>query len=424
MGAVLGGMILLAGAALFPTARVSLAGLRLIFKKEQGGGQLSAFGTLCTTLAATLGTGNIVGVSSAILLGGPGAWFWMVAGSFLCMILKYGECVLGVRYRRRGTAGFEGGAFYYIAETLGRKAAKMFAFCGALAGAMGLGTLTQADGIVRTLQRHLDPTRQFSVMGVPLVGLLAAGTVAGLVGAVLCGGLKRISALCEAVVPLMSVGYILCCGIILIRYAPQAPDALKRIVCDAFSFRAGFGGWVGTVSAGISRGIFSNEAGLGSASITAAAAQGDSPHRQGLIGQAGVFIDTTVMCTLSGLCVVVTDARGADGAAVTSAAFGAALGPVGEIAPGIFLCFFAFTTIVGWYYYAERCFCYLTDGRWERGFRFLYVGMILLTPLMDSSRIWRLADLLNCGMALPNLLALWRLRRQIAAENSQKNTCK
>lgn len=426
MGGLLSGMILICGLGLLrrlgPVLGKLGRGLRAVLEKEQGEGQLSAFGTLCTTLAATLGTGNIVGVASAVTVGGPGALFWMVIASLLCMVIKYAECALGVRYRRSCRDGREGGAFYYIEASLGKGMAGLFAVSGALVGALGMGTLTQADGIVRTLQRALDAEKTLTVGAVPLVGMLTAFGVATLAGLVLWGGLRRITALCETVVPVMAVGYIVCCFAILIRFASLLPATLGCILQSAFSLRAGVGGWLGTVSIGVSRGIFSNEAGLGSASITAAAAKGEDPRRQGLVGMAGVFIDTTLMCTLSGLCVVITGAVGEDGGAVTSAAFGAALGPIGAILPQVFLCFFAFTTIVGWYYYAERCFCYLTGGRWEKWFRLFYVGMLLMTPLMSSERIWRLADLFNCGMALPNLLALWRLRDQIPLVKSAKKS--
>ena len=426
MSTILSLMILVGGISMTKATgliqRKLWAGMKCIFAKEEGKGELSSFGALCTTLAATLGTGNIVGVATAVTAGGPGALFWMVAASFLCMALKFAECALAVVYRRPTATGYEGGPVYYIKHGMGRGWASAFALCGAAAGALGLGTLTRAEGIVSLLQQNLDGEKRYALGGVPLVGMAVAAVVTLLAGLVLWGGVQRISTVCETVVPVMAVGYILCCCLILLRSAHRLPWALGEIVKGAFSLRAGWGGLLGTVSVGISRGIFSNEAGLGSAPIASAAAKGNSPLRQGLIGQSGVFIDTTLMCTLSGLCVVVTGAAdsGRDGAAVTALAFEQVLGSRSTALLGVFLCFFAFTTIVGWYYYAGRCFVYLAGGKGEKLFRLLYVGMILLTPLLDTQRIWNLADLLNAGMALPNLLALWKLRGQVALLKSDK----
>ena len=417
MSAVLSILILWGGISMtFATGFVQRklgVGTKMAFVKESGQEGLSSFGILCTTLAATLGTGNIVGVATAVTAGGPGALFWMVVASVPCMALKYAECALSVEH---------GGPFAYIQNTLGGFGAKAFAFCGAAAGVLGFGTLTQADGIVTVLQHSLDPLKQQKWWGIPTVSLVTAICVAMLAGMVLWGGMKRISTVCETVVPMMALGYIVCCVLVLFRCRGELLKAITVILQEAWSLRAGWGGLLGTVSLGISRGIFSNEAGLGSAPIASAQAKDQNPMRQGLIGQSGVFIDTTLMCTLSGLCLVVTGSytAGLDGAAVTALAFESVLGKLAGVMLGVFLCFFAFTTIVGWYFYARQCFCYLTEERGEKIFRFLYVGMILLTPLLNTRRIWGLADWLSAGMALPNLVALWKLRRQIPLFKTNK----
>ena len=399
MDGLLSIMILAVGMAVIfavgPSWRYLGYGLRYMLRTDDDGDGLSAFGALCTTLAATLGTGNIVGVGLAIVTGGAGALFWMLAASVPCMVLKYAECALAVRF---------GGPFQYIETAIGRPMAKLYALCGAAAGALGIGTLTQVDGIVAV-------AAQFS----PQLAPLSAVAVAFLAAVVLCGGGKRIEGVCRTVVPVMAVAYVVCCLCVLVRFAPLLPRAVLSVFRQAFSLRAGWGGLLGCMVIGISRGVFSNEAGLGSGGITAAAVTGADAASQGLVGQAGVCIDTTVMCTLSGLCVVVSGAaeQNIPGALVTSAAFSRALGVWAGGAVELFLCFFAFTTVIGWYFCAERCFVYLSDGRWQRMYRWFYVLMILLTPFVNSRRIWMLAGVLNCAMVVPNLAAVFCLRRQI-----------
>ncbi len=418
MGAVLSIMILCGGVWLtgqtgFVQQRLG-QGLKAVMDKETGEG-ISSFGVLCTTLAATLGTGNIVGVSAAIAMGGAGALFWMVAGSVLCMAVKYAECALAVVYRRPTATGYEGGPYYYIEFCMGKGWARIFAFCGAAAGALGMGTLAQGAGVIDLLQESLDAEAKWRLLGVPGVSMVVAVILSLSAATVLWGGRQRISSLCQAVVPIMAVGYVGCCIWILCRHAQGLPEAMWSILQGAFSWRAGTAGMVGAMVAGISRGVFSNEAGLGSAAIAAAAAKGNSPSRQGLIGLAGVFIDTTLMCTLSGLCIVVTGSaqHGGNATDITAGAFATVLGRWSEGVLGMFLCFFAFTSIVGWYFYARGCFVYLTGGKGEKWFCLLYVGVLLVTPLMEMDRIWAVADLWNTGMALPNLLALYKLRGQI-----------
>lgn len=375
-----------------------------IFKKENDGGEISAFGALCTTLAATLGTGNIVGVAGAVALGGPGALFWMVFSAFFAMALKYTECFLATQTCRRTEKGFEGGPYVYIKKILGSPFARLFALSGAAAGSISIGTTLQMDSVIGVL----DPARRSGSFSSRSIVICVVTAI--LAGWVLWGGAKGIAAFCQRVIPVMSVAYTLCCFAILWNFRSMLPTAILSVIKGAFCPRAVLGGAAGsvirTLSVGVSRGIFSNEAGLGSAPIAAAAAGGD-PNRQGLIAMSGVFIDTVVMCFLSGLCVVVTGAylRGS-GSDIVADVFRMGLGDWSVGLLSLFLCLFAFTTIVGWYFFAGACFRYLTGERFERAFRLFYIGMLLLTPFVQSQRLWVLADALNVAMALPNLSAL------------------
>ncbi len=378
-----------------------------IFGKE-GNGEISSFGALCTTLAATLGTGNIVGVAGAVALGGPGALFWMIVAALLGMALKYAECFTAVLTRRKIGDGYIGGPYYYIEMVLGKYGAKVFALCGAAAGSISIGTTLQMDSVISVL----DARRQSGVFS--WRSFVICVITALLAGWVLWGGAKGIVRFCERVIPAVSIGYILCCGVILWSFRTEIPPALLSIVKGAFCPEAVVGGVAGsvlkTMTVGISRGVFSNEAGLGSAPIAAAAAGGDA-HEQGLVAMCGVFLDTVVMCLISGLCVVVTGAFKLSGSAKPMAvAFETVMGTWGVGALAVFLCIFAFTTIVGWYFFASSCFLYFSGERFEAAFRIFYVAMLLLTPFVQSARLWVVADALNVGMALPNLTALLLLK--------------
>jgi len=394
VGEILCILIFLSGGVM--SVRTRLVQRKLNFSavlEKKGEGEISAFGALCTTLAATLGTGNIVGVAGAVMLGGPGALLWMLVSAFFGMALKYAECFLGAKTRRRG----EGGPYVYIENRFGKGLARLYALCGAAAGALTMGTTSQTDSMIGVL----DPARGRA-------SFLICAAVAVLAGWVLWGGAKGISSFCEKIIPVMSAAYILCCAAILWRFRAELPAALWSILKGAFCPAAVLGGTAGslirTLSVGVSRGVFSNEAGLGSAAI-AAAASGGSPHSQGLVAMSGVFLDTVVMCTLTGLCVVVTGAEGS-GSAVAGETFRLGLGNQSVGLLSAFLILFAFTTVVGWYFFGSACFRYLTGGRWEKGYRLFYIGMLLVTPLVQSDRLWMLADILNLTMALPNLTAL------------------
>ncbi len=377
-----------------------------LMRSEQKGA-VSSWGALCTTLAATIGTGNIVGVALAISVGGAGALAWMVVASLLGMAIKYCECFVAVRYRAARVQGYYGGPYLYIEKSIGKKAAMLYALCGAAAGSISIGTSLQMDSMLGAL----DPIGRGQ--GAPEKSFYLCVFVALLAGIILWGGARRISSFCEAVVPLMAIGYIVCSVVILVRFRTRLPAVCREILISAFSFRASSGGILGALTAGISRGIFSNEAGLGSSGIAAAAVEEGDAHRQGLVGMCGVFIDTTLMCLLSGMTILVSGASPSDnGAAMSRAAFSIGLGQYGGRVLTVFLCFFAFTTIVGWYYFASECFTYVTGGRWERIFCIFYVGMLLITPFVKSDGLWFMADALNTGMALPNLLALMRIYKE------------
>lgn len=410
--------------------------LKFMVKNENGGnGEVTSFGALCTAMSATIGTGNIVGVATALAAGGPGALFWMVLAAFFGMATKYAEGVLAIKYRTiDGDGHVLGGPFYYIENGMGVKwrwLAKIFAFFGAGVGLLGIGTFTQVNGISSAVCNFFDPekTNTISVFG----GSYSIATViAGLiltvcVGLVIIGGLKRIAQVSQIVVPFMAVLYFGFAFIILVTHLGAIPAAVVSIVKSAFSGSALAGGAMGTMivamQKGIARGIFSNEAGLGSAPIAAAAAQTKSPVRQGLVSMTGTFIDTIVICTMTGLSIVVTGTwnTGLEGVAITTAAFqkGLPFPPVvASVVLMVCLVFFAFTTILGWNYYGERCIEYLFNRNRKvvRGYRWLYILAIFIGPYMTVQAVWNIADIFNALMAFPNLIALAALSRVVFAE--------
>lgn len=392
--------------------------LRCAVQSERGGsGEVSSFGALCTALSATIGTGNIVGVATAIAAGGPGALFWMVVAAFFGMATKYAEGLLAVKYRTVDKGGHAlGGPFYYIERGLAevcprvkswRWLGKCFALFGTLAGIMGIGTVTQVSGIVAAAQRIVPSPRTAVICGA-VVTLLAA--------AVIMGGARRIARVSEIVVPFMAVLYIILTLTVVVANADKIPAAARLIVRCAFSADATGGAIKGltlqtVIRIGVGRGVFSNEAGLGSAPIAAAAARTRSAVRQGLVSMTGTFIDTIVLCTLTGLTIVLTGSWtcGADGFGITAAAWQAAM-PFGkEVCTtllSVCLIFFAFTSMLGWNYYSERCFEYLAGGKRLNLYRTLYIAAVAVGPYLTAEVVWGLADIFNGLMALPNLLAL------------------
>lgn len=410
--------------------------LKFMFKnEEEGEGEVSSFGALCTALSATIGTGNIVGVATAIVAGGPGALFWMEVAAIFGMATKYAEGLLAVKYRTIDKEGHVlGGPFYYIENGMGKNwkwLAKLFAFFGMCVGLMGIGTFTQVNGITSAIGNFFDPdkTNVINVFGRPTsVAVVIGGIILTIVVAlVIIGGIKRIANVSQVVVPFMAVIYVLFCLVLLALNFKAIPGAIKEIITDAFGLRAAAGGALGAIivsmQKGIARGIFSNETGLGSAPIAAAAAQTKEPVRQGLVTMTGTFIDTIVICTMTGLSIVITGAwdKGLEGVAVTTDAFQNGIPFAGNlIAFLLMMCliFFAFTTILGWDYYSERCLEYLCGGKKNavKIFRWLYIFAVFIGPYFTVSEVWVIADIFNALMAIPNLIALLALSGVIVAE--------
>ena len=441
-------MILILAGGLWLTARVGLLqvrklplALKWMVKNEEGGeGEVSSFGALCTALSATIGTGNIVGVATAVCLGGPGALFWMLVAAFLGMATKYAEGLLAVKYRVIDKEGHAlGGPFYYIERGMGPKfkwLAKLFAIFGVLAGLLGIGTITQVNGIVSAVKNFFDPNNAMLV-SIPGIGdysavvIIAAAVVAFVVAIVLIGGIKRISNVSSVIVPFMAIIYVVFCLIIIIGNIQLIPNAVVTVVHGAFNPSAVTGGIVGTLfiamQKGVARGIFSNEAGLGSAPIAAAAAQTKDPVRQGLVSMTGTFIDTIIICTMTGLSIVMTGAwqvEGLEGVAVTTYAFQQGLPFPPQVASFVLmicLAFFAFTTILGWDYYSERCLEYLVGKKPTaiKVYRWIYIIVVFIGPFLTVAAVWTMADIFNGLMAIPNMIALFALSGVVAKETKK-----
>ena len=414
--------------------------IKHIIANEKSGkdGEVSSFGALCTALSATIGTGNIVGVATALVAGGPGALFWMWLAALLGTATKYSECLLAVKYRVVAEDGhIIGGPFYYIEKGMGKNwkwLAKLFAFFGVGVGLFGIGTFTQVNGITSAVKNFFDPEGAHSVSlfgldysyAVIIAGILLTVCVA----LVIIGGLKRISRVAEIIVPFMAVLYVVTALIILICNVTKIPAAIVLIVQSAFGLKAAAGGMLGAMivamQKGIARGIFSNEAGLGSAPIAAAAAQVEEPAKQGLVSMMGTIIDTLVICTMTGLSIVITGTwdMGLDGVAVTTKAFQLGLPFPDQLCAFILmicLVFFAFTTILGWDYYSERCLEYLSGGNQKlvKGYRWVYILAIFIGPYMTVSAVWTIADIFNGLMAIPNLIAIVALSGVVVAETKK-----
>ncbi|MBQ3123284.1 MAG: alanine:cation symporter family protein [Firmicutes bacterium] len=411
--------------------------LKFLIKNEEGAeGEVSSFGAFCTAMAATIGTGNIVGVASAITAGGPGALFWMVVAACFGMATKYSEALLAVKYRVIDNDGHAlGGPFYYIENGMGMNwkwLGKMFALFGALAGLLGIGTITQVNGIANAVKGVFDPKSQHIAFAIGEQNyswaiVITAIVVAACAALVIIGGIQRIASVTTIVVPFMAVAYVAVCVSILIYHASEIPAAFKAIIEGAFGLRAMAGGALGAMmiamQKGVARGIFSNESGLGSAPIAAAAARTNEPVRQGLVSMTGTFIDTIIVCSMTGMTIMVTDAYNAhlEGADITSYAFqnGLPWDPhIGSTILMLALAFFAFTTILGWDYYAERCLEYLTNGNMKavKVYRWLYIAAVFVGPFLTVSAVWTIADIFNGLMAFPNLVALVALSGVVAKE--------
>lgn len=417
-------LILLSGTGLYLTLRLGFIQIRYLpralgylFKKDKGGkGDVSSFAALCTALAATIGTGNIVGVATAVQAGGPGAIFWMWLVALLGMATKYAECLLAVKYRVRDKNGFmAGGPMYYIERGLGIKwLAKLFALFGVMVAFFGIGTFPQVNAITHAMQ---------DTFNIPV--LVTAIIVTLLVGLIILGGVKRIATASSVIVPFMAILYVTTSLVIILLNIEKVPDAISLIIYSAFNPQAALGGAVGftvmkAIQSGVARGIFSNESGLGSAPIAAAAAQTREPVRQGLISMTGTFLDTIIVCTMTGIVLVLTGAWNNPelaGATVTNYAFAQGLGTsIGATIVTVGLLFFAFTTILGWCYYGERCFVYLVGIRGVKLYRLAYIVLVGLGSFLHLNLIWIIADIVNGLMAFPNLIALIGLRKVVIEE--------
>ena len=437
-------IIMILATGIYLTIRLGLLQIRhlgkalkfMVQNEEDGTGEVSSFGALCTALSATIGTGNIVGVATAIAAGGPGALFWMVVAALFGMATKYAEGLLAIKYRTIDAEGHVlGGPFYYIENGMGKNfrwLGKIFAFFGACVGLLGIGTFTQVNGIASATKNFFDPNMQSTVTlfgnTYSWVTVITCLVLTVIVGMVVLGGIKRIAKVSEIVVPFMAILYVVFALIILITNITRVPAAVALIVKTAFTGSALVGGAVGTMviamQKGIARGIFTNESGLGSAPIAAAAAQTKEPVRQGLVSMTGTFIDTVIICSMTGISIVLTGAwqiEGIEGVEITSAAFQMGLpfpAAVSSFVLMLCLTFFAFTTILGWDYYGERCVEYLFNRNQNvvKTYRWLYILAVFIGPYMTVEAVWNIADIFNALMALPNLIALIVLSGVVSRE--------
>ena len=432
-----GGILLTIRMGLLQVRKLPLALKWMVKNEEEGEGEVTSFGALCTALSATIGTGNIVGVATAIGAGGPGALFWMELAAFFGMATKYAEGLLAVKYRVVDEENHAlGGPFYYIEKGMGegwKWLAKIFAFFGICVGLFGIGTFSQVNGISSAVQGFFDPDKANTVT-IPGIGtyswtvVIASLILSICVALVLIGGIQRIANVSQIIVPFMAIIYVVISVVLLICNITEIPHAIVVIVKSAFNPQAVAGGVAGSMivamQKGVARGIFSNEAGLGSAPIAAAAAKTKEPVRQGLISMTGTFIDTIVICTMTGISIVLTGAwqqEGLEGVQVTTYAFQNGLPlPAKVSAFLLMLClvFFAFTTILGWNYYSERCLEYLTGSKGKSilVYRWLYIIAVFIGPYMTVKAVWTIADIFNGLMAIPNMIAIFALSGVVVKE--------
>ena len=422
-------LILLVGTGIFLTISLGLIqifrlplALKYVLnsRKYEAGvlGDVSSFAALSTALSATIGTGNIVGVATAIKIGGPGALFWMFLAAFFGMATMYSDALLAVKYRTVDTNGqMSGGPMYYIKNGLGHKKyskilASLFAIFGVNVALFGIGTFPQVNAIVDSARIAFD-----------IPEILSAAVLSLFVAFVTLGGIRRIAAVAQLMVPFMAIAYVLGCIVIIGLNLDKIPATFSLIISSAFTETAAKGGFLGAgvmlaIRMGISRGIFSNEAGLGSTPIAAAAARVKEPAKQGLISMTGTFFDTIVVCLMTGTVLIMTDSWTGDlaGAYMTSYAFSTVLSDIGSYIVTVGLIFFAFTTIIGWNYYGERCTEFLFGVRGILPYKLLYILIVASGAFLTLDVIWILADIVNGLMAIPNLIALLALRKVVVAE--------
>lgn len=420
-------LILLVGTGVFLSCRLGFLqvmklprALKLIFfARNKGDGDIDSFKALCTALAATVGTGNIVGVATAIKLGGPGALFWMWLAAFFGMATKFSEGCLAVKFRQVDDQGnIAGGPMYYIEMGLGKKWKPLsvaFALFGIMTAMLGSGTTTQMNAIVSSVQA-----------GFGVSTYITCAIVTILVAIITFGGLQSISKTASKIVPAMAVIYFIITVIFLVMNSAELPRAIGEVFSGAFNGTAAAGGFAGaglmlTIRSGIARGLYSNESGLGSAPIVAAAAKTKWPAEQGLISMTGTFIDTIIICTLTGLTIIVSGVwtGPTNGAEMTQAAFATTYGSLAPFILTISLTLFAFTTIIGWNYYGERCWEYLFGTKTIKLYRLGYIAILASAVFLKLEAIWSLADIVNGLMAIPNLIALLGLSGVITAETKK-----
>lgn len=408
------GMLLMFRLGFMPIFKIGY-GFKQLFRGRRadgGAGVITPFAALMTSLSATIGTGNIAGVATAIGLGGPGALFWMWCSALVGMATKYSEAVCAVHFREVDDKGDHvGGPMYYIRNGLGenwRWLGLLFALFGALAG-FGIGNGVQANSVASAINNTFAVDQSVTAIIMMI-----------LVGLVLIGGVRRIADVATRLVPMMASLYIIAGVSVLLLNIGGIPDAVVLVVKSAFSSEAVGGGAAGTavmlaIQFGVARGVFSNEAGLGSAPIAHAAAKTDSPVRQGTIAMLGTFIDTLIICSITGLAIIVTGVWDdeAKGAAMSQAAFASSL-PYGDVLISLGLCVFAFTTILGWSYYGERCAQYLLGPKVIIPFRVIWIAVVGIGAVSELDAIWLVADILNGLMAVPNLIALLLLSGVVA----------
>lgn len=390
--------------------------LRLIFHKDHGhAGDISHFAALMTALAATVGIGNIVGVATAITLGGPGAVFWMWMTGLVGMATKYSEAVLALKYREKGPHGMRGGPMYYLANGAGLpKLGWLFAFFTALA-TFGIGNMTQANATAKILESafHIDPL----VTGLVLMVLT---------GMVILGGIKSIGRFSSLLVPIMIFGYVGGGLWVLALNVSEIPHAFLLIFDHAFSGSAATGGFAGATLAaamryGIARGVFSNESGLGSAPIAAAAARTQDPVKQALVSMTQTFIDTLVVCTMTALVILTSTAwtQGVSASELTSVSFAQTLGQSGAVLVAIATALFAYSTLIGWNYYGEKAIEYILGSKAIPSYRVIFVSLVVVGSLTSLEFVWNFSDLMNGLMAVPNLIALLILSPVIRRETER-----
>lgn len=419
-------LILLVGTGIYFTFRLGLiqfrhlpTALKMVFSKDKDAGKqgdVSSFAALCTALSATIGTGNIVGVATAIKLGGPGALFWMWLAALFGMATKYAECLLAVKYRQVDDKGqMVGGPMYYLQYGVGsRTLAVLFALFAIGVACFGIGTFPQVNAILDATEISFGVSREISAVVLTL-----------LVAFVTVGGIQSIAKVAGKVVPAMALFYILACLSVIISNSDQLLTAISLVITSAFTSTAATGGFLGAstmlaIQSGIARGVFSNESGLGSAPMAAAAAKTDSCVKQGLISMTGTFFDTIIICTMTGLALILTGAWQSDfsGAAMTTYAFAVGLNAetLGPMMVSIGLMFFAFTTILGWNYYGERCVVFLFGTKAVMPYKLIFIGLVASGAFLHLDMIWIIADIVNGLMAIPNLIGLIALRHIVLEE--------